>query len=82
MKTRSGAGPEGLAGSSDSGPLEDPRQRIRTALERVAAAQVELHAAVDAAREQALTWSAIGEALGVTRQAAHERFAKLDQRSC
>ena len=35
-----------------------------------------LREAVDAARTDGATWAEIGDALGVTRQAAHERFSK------
>lgn len=35
-----------------------------------------LHAAVTEARAAGLTWHVIGTVLGITRQAAHERFSK------
>jgi hypothetical protein len=38
----------------------------------------QLAAAVGAARAQELSWELIGEALGVTRQTAHERYRDVD----
>lgn len=39
-------------------------------------AQTQLWASVAAAREVNITWAEIGRVLGVTRQAAQERFSK------
>lgn len=59
------------------GELDD--QRLLTRLPRIAAsaAQVEgsLRSWVGEARRRGLSWTQIGEALGVTRQSAWERFA-------
>lgn len=62
------------AGEFDSRPLA-----VIKAL-RVTQAHVgsQLAAAVGAARAQELSWELIGEALGVTRQTAHERYRDID----
>lgn len=39
-------------------------------------ARRDLQAAVDAARDHGLSWAAVGHALGVSRQAAWERFGR------
>lgn len=49
--------------------------RVREAVAGLAAAEAELRAAVGAMRAAGAPWSVIGDALGVTRQTAHERFA-------
>jgi hypothetical protein len=49
-------------------------RRIGLAQSAIATANDELRAAVRAAREEGYPWSAIGRALGVTKQAAQERF--------
>lgn len=49
-------------------------RRIIAANERFDAAAAELRDAVDAARKAGDPWEAIGVALGVTRQAAYQRF--------
>lgn len=51
-------------------------RRIVAANKAVASAQSELEAAVRAARAAGDSWSAIGVALGVSKQAAHERYGK------
>jgi hypothetical protein len=61
---------------------EDPAERIRAAAADVRAAGERLLDAVAAAREAGLSYAAVGAALGITRQAAWERFAKaVEQRS-
>jgi hypothetical protein len=52
-------------------------RRIIAANEGVAQAESELRAAVTAARTAGDTWDAIGVALGVSRQAAFQRFGRL-----
>ena len=47
---------------------------IIAASQRVHDAEVELHAAVARARGAGDSWTVIGAALGVTRQAAQKRF--------
>jgi hypothetical protein len=42
-------------------------------------AESRVAAEVDAARRAGVSWSAIGDALGVSRQAAHERFANAGE---
>ena len=51
-------------------------RRIIEANAALGAAQDELNAAVLAARGAGDTWDAIGVALGITRQAAYQRFGK------
>ncbi|KQY61437.1 hypothetical protein [Nocardioides sp. Root140] len=53
----------------------DALDEISKARERVENAQDELTAAVAAAREQSVSWEAIGRATGMTRQSAHSRWA-------
>jgi hypothetical protein len=56
----------------------DPLARIVAASKAAGDADAELHAAVTAAREAGVTWAAIGEVLGTTRQAAFKRFGQND----
>jgi uncharacterized protein YegP (UPF0339 family) len=49
-------------------------RRVIAAAESIGAAQLELQAAVAAARAAGDTWDAIGAALGTTRQNAYQRF--------
>lgn len=49
-------------------------RRIIAARKAVDAAQDELRAAVAAARSAGDSWTVIGAALGISKQAAHERF--------
>ena len=49
-------------------------RRIIAAKQGVEEAEAALRAAVDAARAAGDTWAAIGVALGITRQAAFQRF--------
>jgi hypothetical protein len=51
-------------------------RRILAARAKVDAAEAELHAAVDAAREAGDSWTVIGAALDTTRQAAYQRFGR------
>lgn len=52
-------------------------RRIIAANEAVESAQDELVSAVAAARAAGDTWDAIGVALGVSRQAAYQRFGRV-----
>ena len=52
----------------------DPLDRISGALEARRAAEEMLAASVDAARAAGVTWQAIGDVLGTSRQAAFQRF--------
>lgn len=56
-------------------PAEDPAEALAAvvALRRLAASLE--RAAVDSALDQGWTWTQIGEALGMTAQAAHKRLA-------
>jgi hypothetical protein len=51
-------------------------RRISAAADAVSAAQDELRAAVAAARQAGDTWAMIGVALGISRQAAFQRFGQ------
>ena len=57
-----------------SAPASDPVGRITGALEVRRAAESLLGASVDAARAAGVTWQAIGDVLGTSRQAAFQRF--------
>lgn len=52
-------------------------RRIIAARKALEAARLELQAAVDAARDAGDSWTMIGAALEVTRQAAFQRFGKV-----
>lgn len=52
-------------------------RRITAAQKGIAAAEAELVAAVTAARAAGDSWTAIGAALGTTRQNAFQRFGKF-----
>lgn len=54
-------------------------RRIVAAVEAVQEADAELVEAVRAARQVGDSWTAIAVALGTTRQAAQQRFAKLTE---
>jgi len=60
----------------EEGPDADQRCRIAAAAKAVEDASESLRQAVRSAREAGLTWATIGEVLGVTKQAAHERFGR------
>src|SRR6478672_5640399 len=62
----------------DAADARDARhiRRIIAAVEALDAAAAELHAAVAEARSAGDTWDAIGVALGVSRQAAYQRFGR------
>lgn len=49
---------------------------VRLEAQALEAAQVRLNAAVSAARQSGASWADIGAAVGITRQSAHERWAK------
>jgi hypothetical protein len=51
-------------------------RRIIAAAEALKGAEEELRAAVDAARAAGDTWAVIGLALGISRQAAYQRFGQ------
>lgn len=52
----------------------DPINQLRQAKQRQNAAQQELETAVHRARQEGVTWQSIGEVLGVSKQAAAQRF--------
>lgn len=49
-------------------------QRLGAKAARLAAAEKDLRASVQRARDEGATWQEIGDALGITRQAAQQRF--------
>jgi len=51
--------------------------RLKKAVDRLATVEVERDRAVAAAMAAGCTWAEIGEALGVSAQAAHKRFRWL-----
>lgn len=53
---------------------EGRARRIKAAKRAIKEAEGELRAAVQAAHDAGDSWSMIGKALGISRQAAHERF--------
>jgi hypothetical protein len=48
--------------------------RLRSAADHAASADAGLRGLIDVLREREVSWARIGEALGVSRQAAWERF--------
>ena len=52
-------------------------RRISAAAKTVAKSEEELRAAVRAARGAGDSWAMIGTALGISRQAAYQRFKKI-----
>lgn len=55
-------------------PPVDPLEWITTARARLRAAEADLAAAAARARQHGHSWAAIGDRLGITRQAAQQRF--------
>ncbi|BCJ32734.1 hypothetical protein Athai_02370 [Actinocatenispora thailandica] len=70
----------GRQGTVDSGE-HDPLAAVIAAHDTLRAAEQRLHRAVRAARSAGETWEVIGETLGITRQAAYQRFGRADERS-
>lgn len=64
------------AQAAPPGPVTvaDPVLRLERAVQRSAQAQRAVEAAVLDARNSGASWGAIGAALGVTRQAARQRY--------
>jgi hypothetical protein len=62
----------------DTTPAEDAAdlRAIGVALQDIEAAEARLREAVDAARASGRSWGMIGLVLGVSKQAAHERFGR------
>ncbi|ORA24911.1 hypothetical protein [Mycobacterium aquaticum] len=52
-------------------------RRIAAAAKALDGAEAELNEAVTEAREAGDTWAMIGTALGISRQAAYQRFGKV-----
>ncbi|MFN8036117.1 MAG: hypothetical protein U0V73_09305 [Acidimicrobiia bacterium] len=74
---------EQLADEAEATPLEhlvdsSPLHKIEEAAHIIRSAEDLLDASVLEARRAGFTWGAIGASLGVSRQAAHERFAQLE----
>ena len=62
-------------GPDPAATVDDPvLARIAVAQMRLRAAERALDGAVMAARDAGLSWQAIGDALGMTRQGANKRF--------
>lgn len=59
----------------------DPLTTVIAAHDTLRAAEQRLHRAVRAARSAGETWEVIGETLGITRQAAYQRFGRTGERS-
>ncbi|MEP6843086.1 MAG: DUF3887 domain-containing protein [Pseudolysinimonas sp.] len=60
----------------------DPLERLKSSIEVADYATTLIAAAVDGARAAGCTWQEIGEAFGITRQAAFQRFGKpIDPRT-
>jgi hypothetical protein len=57
-----------------AGPPAGPLEWITTALASLHAAEADLAAAATRARQHGHSWAAIGARLGITRQAAQQRF--------
>lgn len=55
---------------------------VRSATEGVVKAQLALDAAVFAARGAGASWAQIGQAAGMSRQSAHERWGRTPRRDC
>lgn len=66
----------------DEQPARDARhlRRIAEAQQAIDEAQQELRDAVAAARQAGDSWAAVGMVLGVSRQAAYQRFAANSRR--
>src|SRR5215475_2527101 len=73
--TGAGSAGPGLAACQAFEPAaEDDLAAVRTAQELSALAAAALRLAVDQARSSGRTWQELGDVLGVTRQAAFQRF--------
>lgn len=55
----------------------NPLARIERARWVMRTAEDDMHAAIREARQEGASWAAIGDAIDMTRQAAHERFRDL-----
>ncbi len=56
-----------------------PREPLQDAARLLAGAERALRLAVAAERLQGASWAQSGDALGVTRQSAHERYAPFER---
>lgn len=54
----------------------DSLEAIRWPMKALKQEEARLHGYVQVARRDGATWAEIGKVLGVTRQAAHNRFGK------
>jgi hypothetical protein len=62
-----------VAGEGDGSALDE----VARAAQDAESATARLTAAVATARRQGASWAQIGERAGMSRQAAHERWAKV-----
>lgn len=69
------------AGSSGRGASTDELEIIRLADELVGRSDECLRQAVATARSRGVSWQAVGDALGVSRQAAFKRFDRREERA-
>jgi hypothetical protein len=63
--------------TKDQWRSSEPLHRIADAFREQVAAERQVNLAIIAAREAGFSWTAIGMALGVSKQTAMQRFAKL-----
>jgi hypothetical protein len=63
--------------TQDQWRSSEPLHRIAEAFRDQVAAERQVNLAVVSAREAGFSWTAIGMALGVSKQTAMQRFAKL-----
>ena len=62
-----------------AGQDKDPLARLKAFSEAAEHAQAHVRWAANEARSQGATWTAIGQALGISRQAAQERFQRFQR---
>lgn len=70
---------EGIGGLTTDDP-DNPDELLHTAVRAVKVAADALDLAVDTARDHGMSWQKIGDLLGISRQAAWERFGKVPNR--
>lgn len=58
----------------EAAAIKDAANQVATATIRLSSAERALQQAVNEARHQGWTWATVGDTLGITRQAAQQRF--------